>query len=791
MTTKDPELYKRLVERERKARKMAESILEKKSSELYALSQELQKSNDKLQSLIYQKNTELQGVFENLVDAYVVIDVEGHVLKMNDAAVALLEYDPTKEPVFLPALVLPEEQELVAEAFKGLLKKGSITNFKVSVRTKTGAIRRVHINASTIVDENNKAIVAQGIVRDITDEERKARIIDEQKRQLEFIVNNSPLGIALTTDGIIEKCNASFTRILGYPEDRIIGKDLKSITIAAEQSDYEEKRKDLHKGAFDSFVTTQKYITSSGQIITTKINVSAVRNHDNHTRTQEVITVEDVTKELLAREQLVESENRLSALISRLQSGVLLENEDRAIVLTNQMFCDMFGIPVKPEHMQGLDCSNAAEENKHLFKNPEQFVSRITQIVAERQLVTGDELELLDGRIFERDFVPIFSNGQYKGHLWSYTDVTVTRRYKNDLQQQKEKYSNIIANMNLGLLEVDTEDRILLANQSFSEISGYDSSELIGKKAAEVFMKPSDAVQVLKKNDLREKGISDSYEIEVFNKAGEKRNWLISGAPNFDINGKLVGSIGIHLDITTLKDLEAQKESLLNTLEKSNRELQEYAHVVSHDLKSPLRSINALASWIKEDNLEHLDEQSLENFSILENTLEKMEGLISGILNYSSIQRENIQDEEVSIKEVIEDIETLLYIPEHIELIVPDDLPIVNVDRTRIQQVFQNLISNAIRYSNKEKGLIRIHYTEEATRHVFAVEDNGMGIDKIYHDKIFKIFQSLTDHKESTGIGLSIVKKIVDLYDGSVWLESEPNEGCTFYFSLKKDAHEN
>jgi len=219
--------------------------------------------------------------------------------------------------------------------------------------------------------------------------------------------------------------------------------------------------------------------------------------------------------------------------------------------------------------------------------------------------------------------------------------------------------------------------------------------------------------------------------------------------------------------------------------------LQEYAHVVSHDLKSPLRSINALASWIKEDNLEHLDEQSLENFSILENTLEKMEGLISGILNYSSIQRENIQDEEVCIKEVIEDIETLLYIPEHIELIVPDDLPIVNVDRTRIQQVFQNLISNAIRYSNKEKGLIRIHYTEEATRHIFAVEDNGIGIDKIYHDKIFKIFQSLTDHKESTGIGLSIVKKIVDLYDGSVWLESEPNEGCTFYFSLKKDAHEN
>mgnify|MGYP003711590463 CR=1 FL=1 len=146
-----------------------------------------------------------------------------------------------------------------------------VINF--NAKSKCNATER---DEEKIVDENNKAIVAQGIVRDITDEERKARIIDEQKRQLEFIVNNSPLGIALTTDGIIEKCNASFTRILGYPEDRIIGKDLKSITIAAEQSDYEEKRKDLHKGAFDSFVTTQKYITSSGQIITTKINVRAL-----------------------------------------------------------------------------------------------------------------------------------------------------------------------------------------------------------------------------------------------------------------------------------------------------------------------------------------------------------------------------------------------------------------------------------------------------------------------------------------------------------------------------------
>lgn len=791
METANPEIYKRIIARERAARKTAESILEEKSSELYTLSNELKKSNERLKALIYQKNSELEGLFENLVDAYVVIDLEGHVLKMNDAAVCLMGYDSGKEFVFLPDLIVNGEEQHVADAFKTLLKTGSITNFKVNILTKVGETRLVHINASTILDENDVAVAAQGIVRDITSEEKKAKIIEEQKRQLEFIVNSSPLGIALTTNGFIEKCNDSFTRILGYSELEILGKDLKSITIAAEESDYELQREALHNGELESFVTTQKYITNSGQIISTKINVSAIRRTNAVMHRQEVITIEDVTNELLAKEKLVESENRLSALILKLQSGVLLEDEDRKVVLTNPMFCDIFGIPVSPLDMVGADCEAAAEQSKMLFKDPEGFIKRISEILEKREIVTADELELADGRVFERDFIPIYSNGNYTGHLWSYTDVTLKKRYKNNLKQQKEKYSNIIANMNLGLLEVDTEDRILMANHSFCELSGYEEGELIGQKAAELFMPPESKEIILDKFNSRKQGVSDSYEVEVYRKNGEKRNWLISGAPNFDINGKLVGSIGIHLDITELKNLETQKEKLLSTLEKSNRELQEYAHVVSHDLKSPLRSINALASWIKEDNADTLDEQSLENFSILETTLEKMESLISGILNYSSIQIENIHDEPTAVDAVINDIRDLIFIPDHIELITATDLPVIQVDKTRLQQVLQNLIGNAIRYCDKEKGFVKIHYTEEKDRHVFAVEDNGIGIEPAYHDKIFNIFQSLTDHKESTGIGLSIVKKIVNLYEGDIWLESTPGAGSTFYFSLKKESNEN
>ena len=791
METVSLEVYKRIIERERKARKMAERILEEKSSELYNTSQELKKSNERLQAVLYQKNSELQGLFESLVDAYVVIDLEGFVIKMNTAAVLLMGYDANTECVFLPDLVLEEDKEKVVVGFQKLLSQGSITDFKVTIITKEHKTCLVHINASIIHDENGNAVAAQGIVRDITSEEKKAQIIEEQRRQLEFIVNNSPLGIALTTNGSIDKCNASFTRILGYSEDEILGKTLKSITVAADKSDYEEKSKLLQEGALESFSTTLKYLTNSGTIITTKINVNSVKDHTNTRLRQEVITIEDVTKDLLAQEKLIESENRLSALILKLQSGILLEDENRKIVLTNPMFCDMFGVPVTPDEMVGADCTNAAEQTKNLFKNPDDFVKRIDDILEKRELVTGDELYLEDGRIFQRDFVPVYSNSKYKGHLWSYTDITLNKRYKDDLQKQKEKYSNIIANMNLGLLEVDVDDHILMVNQSFCELSGYTENELLGRKAAPLFLKTKSILLVEEKSSMREKGISDSYEVEVITKTGAKRNWLISGAPNFDINGKLVGSIGIHLDITDLKDLENQKEALLNTLEKSNQELQEYAHVVSHDLKSPLRSINALASWIKEDNIEVLDAQSLENFEILESTLEKMENLISGILNYSSIHIDNIHDEPTDINEIIADIKELIYVPDHIQLISAQNLPVIKVDRTRLQQVFQNLIGNAIRYCDKEKGLVEIQYYEEEMYYVFAVKDNGIGIEKDYHDKIFNIFQVLTNHKESTGIGLSIVKKIVNLYQGTIWVESTPGLGSTFYFSLKKVTDEN
>lgn len=488
----------------------------------------------------------------------------------------------------------------------------------------------------------------------------------------------------------------------------------------------------------------------------------------------------------LAQKKLLQSEERLRILISSLKTGLLFEDENRKIVLTNAKFCDMFEIQAKPEQLVGADCSNAASQSMHLFENPNEFVNRINHILEKKETVISDELIMVNGKILERDFIPLFNQNNYLGHLWNYRDVTLEKNFAKSIDVQRQKYSNIIANMNLGLLEVNNDDEILMCNQSFLKMSGYTEDELIGKKAAIILANKESQEKINRETKKRLKGYSNSYEITVKNKQQEKRTWLISGAPNYNLNGDLIGSIGIHLDITENKKLQLEKDKLLKILKIKNDELSDYAQIVSHDLKSPLRNISAITSWIKEDNQDHFKTTSLEHFAHLDKTLEHMEELISGVLKYSSIITDTLTDEPVNLNQVLNTLLETLYIPQHITIIIDGNLPTLHIDITKIQQLFQNLLQNAITHNDKQKGIIQIGCHLKNKEPIFFVKDNGVGIEKQYHEKIFKIFSYVTKNKNSTGIGLAIVKKIIDVYGGKIWLESQLNKGTTFYFTLNQ-----
>ncbi len=239
-------------------------------------------------------------------------------------------------------------------------------------------------------------------------------------------------------------------------------------------------------------------------------------------------------------------------------------------------------------------------------------------------------------------------------------------------------------------------------------------------------------------------------------------------------------------DVTERKRAEQEQARLLGQLSEINQELTGFAYVVSHDLKAPLRAIRNIVDWFSSDYADKVDDQGREYLTLLANRTTRMHNLIDGVLQYSRIGRTEQQVEPVDLNRLLPEIVESLGAPEHISIRVDADLPVVEVNPTRITQVFQNLLSNAIKYMDKARGRIAVACVEEDGFWRFSVADNGPGIERKYFDQIFKLFQTLKarDEQESTGVGLALVKKIVELYGGTTWLESDVGRGSTFFFTL-------
>ncbi len=237
-------------------------------------------------------------------------------------------------------------------------------------------------------------------------------------------------------------------------------------------------------------------------------------------------------------------------------------------------------------------------------------------------------------------------------------------------------------------------------------------------------------------------------------------------------------------------DLEQRVRQRTAELEAANRELRDFAYVVSHDLKAPLRGISRLACWLNEDYAEALDEQGKQMTHTLIGRVKRMDGFIDGLLEYSRIGRIDGERVRVDLNRLLPEIVESLAPPFHIAVTIAPDLPVLVSDQTRMVQVFQNLIGNAIKFMDKSEGLITVDVQETDTAWIFQVADNGPGIDPKYHDKIFQIFQTLTprDVQENIGIGLALVKKNVESYGGKIWVESVPGRGSSFFFTFPRCA---
>lgn len=280
--------------------------------------------------------------------------------------------------------------------------------------------------------------------------------------------------------------------------------------------------------------------------------------------------------------------------------------------------------------------------------------------------------------------------------------------------------------------------------------------------------------------------------VMCYEHVGVAREWSLEEQ---DFVASIADMIALQVESNERRKLERAlakaNEHLAETvrdLRRSNKELQDFAYVAAHDLKAPLRGIGTLTDWIASDYADKFDEQGRQQLRMLKGRVERLSELIDGILHYSEIGRVASRVERVDLNELVSEVTALLDPPEHVEVTVKGRLPVVTCEKVRLGQVFRNLIDNGIKYMDKSHGRIEIACSEQQGFWRFAIADNGPGIDGKYFEKIFQMFQTLAprDERESTGIGLAVVKKILDLCGGSVWIESKVGEGTTFFFTLPK-----
>jgi PAS domain S-box-containing protein len=393
-------------------------------------------------------------------------------------------------------------------------------------------------------------------------------------------------------------------------------------------------------------------------------------------------------------------------------------------------------------------------------------------------------------------------------YLFSQLDRELRDREER-LRESRSLLEAIVSNVVDGVILLSEDSQIETFNPTACEMFGYQSPEVIGQEIEQLLVEPASLTH--NQNTNAKQSVMKSLPVQ----AG--RAWQTLGIRKDGSTFPIAISISdVQLDdrrllaiVRDMTDVQATQEKLRSradelarittvlaqtnvTLEDRNRELEQFAYVASHDLKAPLRAIANLSEWIEEDIQGQLPAENQRQMTLLRGRVHRMEALINGLLDYSRVGRTQAPLEQISLTVLLEEVIDSLAPPSTFTISIAPNLPTFTTKAMLLRQVFSNLISNAIKHHNRPNGRITISLQEQGDFYEFAVADDGPGIDPNYHAKVFVIFQTLEarDTKESTGIGLAIVKRIVEAEGGSIWLDSQEGKGSTFYFTwLKRSLH--
>lgn len=620
-----------------------------------------------------------------------------------------------------------------------------------------------------------------------------AKLQKSEKRYQQLIESVQDIIYKISPEGYFTFVNPVVEQRLGYCPDEIIGHHFTELVVP----EYREKLVNFYwemvhfqkESTYNDFPVYKK----NGEIAWIGQTVRLIENEGNVVEL--VAVARDITEQVATDDALRTTQTRLSTLITNLQKGVLVEDENRKIILVNQLFCDLFEIPAPAESLIGVDCSQSAEESKHLFKNPEEFVQQINDLLAKQKIRVNEELHMVNGRILERDYIPIFLEGQYRGHLWKYADVTEQFLAREQIRKSEEKYRGIMNNMELGLIEVDKEEHIIRAYDRFCLMMGYTEAELIGKVASDLFLPPEFRGIFEQHQSIRSEGKATSYEVQMIKKDGSRIWVILSGAPIMDEHGNIVGSMGIHYDISARKHLEQELALAKEIAEEARQAEKQFLANMSHEIRTPLNAIIGMTHLLFDTRP---SKQQYEYLDILKSSADFLHSLISDLLDMAKIEagRIEIQNHPFDLVGLLRTTQRVFQIklenrPIELDLMIDGRIAGNYLgDDVMLNQILLNIIGNAEKFT--EEGTIEITVKlkkedNETCWIEFKIADTGIGIPKEKLDLIFQKFKQVNPqgHKhKGTGLGLSITKQLVELQGGTLTVKSHEGEGTTFTFTL-------
>ena len=357
----------------------------------------------------------------------------------------------------------------------------------------------------------------------------------------------------------------------------------------------------------------------------------------------------------------------------------------------------------------------------------------------------------------------------YAGRL----NVQEKKRNKAERQtaESEKKYKTLISALWEGVVYYDNSGLILLCNESFCKLTGFSEDEVKGRHLFDLNLQPENNEKQAKRLKDSTSGKSEIYEENLKRKDGNNIWVSISTSPVYNEGGEQIGALSTIVDITDKK--------------KQIEDIEAFSASAAHDLNAPLARIEMIAMLLIDSTEQQLDDDNVSLLKAIAGITSNMRGLLRNLLQFSKIGASNIEKGRVDIMALARE-----QVDNHRDLypaatVLIKQMPEVHADKVMLQQVFANLISNALKYSSrKEQAVVEIGSLKEGDRDVFYVKDNGAGFDMADSHKLFAAFQRLHIEFEGNGIGLPIVKRIVEKHGGKIWADSRPGEGATFYFTL-------